>query len=472
MDIMTKSKIKIQTNVKKYLADTFTPVSLYLRLRDHFTHPVLLESNDFRNKEDCHSFIGLDAMATFEVQNGKIKCSYPDKSEKEFEVLNQESVSSQFKNFLSQFDVENTTEFGGFNGLFGHTNFDAVQYFDTIDFDASKRKMDIPDIRYTLYRYVISITHFKDEMYLIENLPTGETSNIEAVDRLINISTFPTFEFETVGEESSNLTDNEFKDLVKAGKQHCQRGDVFQIVFSRQFSQQFKGDDFNVYRVLRSINPSPYLFYFDYGDYKIFGSSPEAQMVIKDNTATVNPIAGTYKRTGNMEEDAIKAEELRIDPKENAEHIMLVDLARNDLGRHSTKVQVKELKDIQYFSHVIHLVSKVEGNLSEDTNPIQVFGDTFPAGTLSGAPKYKAIQLINKYENQNRSFYGGAIGFIDFNGNMNQAILIRSFLSKQNTLYCQAGAGIVISSDEEKELQEVNNKLGALKKALKEAEKV
>lgn len=259
-------------------------------------------------------------------------------------------------------------------------------------------------------------------------------------------------------------------ELVRTGKHHCQIGDVFQIVFSRQFSQQFKGDEFNVYRVLRSINPSPYLFYFDYGSFKILGSSPEAQMLIREGVARVNPIAGTYRRTGNNEVDAIKARELAEDPKEVAEHIMLVDLARNDLGRHATNVRVKKLKEIQFFSHVIHLVSTVEGDLEPGANPIQIFGDTFPAGTLSGAPKYKAIELINQYENQNRGFYGGSIGMLGFNGDITQAIVIRSFLSKDNTLFYQAGAGIVAASQEESELQEVNNKLGALKRALKEAE--
>ncbi len=468
----TLSKIKIKTVFRKSLADTVTPVTLFLKLRDHFTHPVLLESNDFRNKEDCHSFIGLDALATFEVQNGQIKITTPEGSEESHPVKDINTVPNFMKQFLNRFEVDAPDDFKGFNGLFGHTNFDAVQYFDSLEFDATKRKTDIPDIRYTLYRYVIGITHFKDELYLLENIPTGETETLDRVEKLVKQPTFSSYKFELKGEESSNLTDEEFKELVRKGKHHCQRGDVFQIVFSRQFQQQFQGDEFNVYRVLRSINPSPYLFYFDYGSYKIFGSSPEAQMVIKNGIATVNPIAGTYRRTGDEHEDAQRALDLAKDPKENAEHIMLVDLARNDLGRHSNQVRVKELKDIQFFSHVIHLVSKVEGELSDTTNPIQVFGDTFPAGTLSGAPKYRAIQLINQYENQNRSFYGGGIGYIDFNGNMNQAILIRSFMSRQNTLYYQAGAGIVISSNEDSETQEVNNKLGALTKALKEAEKI
>ena len=295
---------------------------------------------------------------------------------------------------------------------------------------------------------------------------------MQKLETLIKKPTFGTYNFELKGEETSNLTDEAYKKLVTLGKQHCQLGDVFQIVLSRQFQHRFLGDEFQVYRVLRSINPSPYLVYFDYGSYKIFGSSPEAQMIINEEVATVNPIAGTYRRSGDWEEDQRRAKALLADPKENAEHIMLVDLARNDLGRHCSKVEVKELKEVHFYSHVIHLVSKVEGQLDESSNPIQIFGDTFPAGTLSGAPKYKALQLINEYENQNRSFYGGGIGYIGFDGSMNQAIVIRSFMSKDNVLYYQAGAGIVAASDEESELQEVNNKLGALKKALEEAEKI
>ena len=466
----TKTKIVIKTKVRKFLADMITPVGLYLKVRDQFTDPVLLDSNDFRSKEDCSSFLGLDALASFEVKNGQIIQQFPNGHLQVATVQDVQSVPLAMNAFAQQFDLDYESEYRGFNGFFGHTNFDAVQYFDSLTFDKEKRKLYLPDIRYTFYRFVLSIDHFKDEIHVLENIPEGYDSRLDELERLINGPKINTHKFFLEGEEQSNLTDEEFKALVTAGKEHCQLGDVFQIVFSRQFSQKFMGDEFNVYRILRSINPSPYLFYFDYGDYKIFGSSPEAQMVIKQGVASVNPIAGTYRRSGDFEEDARRAIDLSKDPKENAEHIMLVDLARNDLGRHCQEVKVKELKDIQFFSHVIHLVSKVEGQLSEDSNPIRIFGDTFPAGTLSGAPKYKAIELINQYENQNRSFYGGAIGFIDFNGDMNQAILIRSFLSKNNTLFYQAGAGIVVASDEEKELQEVNNKLGALTKALKEAE--
>ncbi len=465
-------KIKLQAKVKRHLADMLTPVNLYLRLRDHFPNTILLENNDFRSIEDCFSFFGFDTIATFQVINHQIEMAYPNGQTIQKEVEDTQTVPKALKDFIDAFEVQYEQPYEGLNGLFGHTSFDGVKYFDTMTFPPEKRKIDIPDLRYHIYRFIIAFNHFKDEIYLLENIPEGGSSQMHEVEALLESRKYPVHHFRLAGEEYSNLTDDEFKHLVKVGKEHCQRGDVFQIVFSRQFSQRFQGDDFNVYRVLRSINPSPYLFYADFGSYRIFGSSPEAQMVIKEGIAQVNPIAGTYRRTGNKIEDAKNALDLMEDPKENAEHIMLVDLARNDLSRHAGNVRVKELKDIQFFSHVIHLVSTVEGDLAQQTNPIQVFGDTFPAGTLSGAPKYKAIELINHYENQNRGSYGGALGYIDFNGNMTQAIVIRSFLSLNNTLHYQAGAGIVVASDEEKELQEVNNKLGALTKALLEAEKI
>ncbi|HMQ50337.1 MAG TPA: anthranilate synthase component I family protein [Saprospiraceae bacterium] len=468
----TAQKTKLKVKTKRFLADTVTPVSLYLRARDRFTEPVLLENNDFRSKEDCYSFMGFDTIGFFEVKNGVIRSGFPSGLQQVAEVGDPLSVPDAMQFYLQSFDLDDTEAPNAFNGLIGYTGFDGVQYFDSLNFDPEKRKMDFPDLRYNLYRFILSINHFRDELIILENIPEGEHSRMHEMENLLQNQKVSTHEFKLNGAEKSNLSDQAFQQLVTLGKKHCQLGDVFQIVFSRQFSQHYTGDDFNVYRILRSINPSPYLFYADFGQFRIFGSSPETQMAIKNGIATVNPIAGTYRRSGSPEEDAQKALDLAADPKENAEHIMLVDLARNDLGKHADQVQVKKLKDIQFFSHVIHLVSKVEGRLSPDTNPIQVFGDTFPAGTLSGAPKYKAIELINQYENQNRGFYGGALGYVGFNGDMNKAILIRSFLSHHNTLYYQAGAGIVVSSDEEKELQEVNNKLGALKKAMLEAEKL
>ncbi len=468
MEATTLTKTKIQTLVKRRLADTFTPVSIYLKVRDKYKEAVLLESTDFRSRENCFSFVGVLPVATFSAQGAQLKYAFPDGSKQEIVLENLQTLPQLFNEFVQSFDVEAHPPV--MNGFLGHSSFEAVAYFDSLHFDAAKRKTDLPDFHYSLYRFMIAINHFNDELTILENIPEGETSQMEALETVLNSQSFGVYHFHRQGAETSNMTDEAFRNLVAVGKRHCKIGDVFQIVLSRRFSQPFTGDDFNVYRVLRSVNPSPYLFYFDYGNYKIFGSSPEDQLLIKNRVAQINPIAGTYRRTGNDEQDAQNALALTADPKENSEHIMLVDLARNDLGRHAHSVQVKQLKEIQYYSHVIHLVSKVQGQLNDDADSIEVFADTFPAGTLSGAPKYKAIKLIKEYEQENRHFYGGAIGYIGFNGDITHAIVIRSFLSKDNVLHCQAGAGIVESSVEEKELQEVNHKLGALKKALAGAE--
>ena len=375
-----------------------------------------------------------------------------------------------FDTFSKKIDVECSSELKSFNGLYGYTTFDSVQYFENIQFKNKKAASTIPEMQYSFYRFIIAINHFNDEMILIENLEVDEVSRLSEIETIIDTQSFNTQKFNIVENETSNCTNEEFIEYVRKAKTHCKRGDVFQLVLSRQFQQKFKGDEFNVYRALRSINPSPYLFYFDYGSFKLMGSSPEAQIKISEEKATINPIAGTFRRTGDMAEDIKLGKKLSEDKKETAEHVMLVDLARNDLSKHADNVTVEVFKEVQYFSHVIHLVSTVQGKIKG--KPIEIVGDTFPAGTLSGAPKYKAMQLIDKYENQSRGFYGGAIGIIGLDGSVNLAIAIRSFVSKNNVLYSQAGAGIVIHSDEEKELQEVNNKLAALKKALLLAENI
>ncbi len=462
-------KIAIKTACIEHTVEFDTPISLYLKLRDHFVNPILLESNIHLNPKNARSIIALDPIASFQVQGGVVRKELPYHQYEHYPLKHPLEVSDLFQSFIRQFEVEPTSDERLVNGFFGYSTFDSVQYFDTLQFDDAKRKMDIPDINYALYRYVIVTDHPRQLVYVVQNFLEGETPSFDLIEMLVAKQTFSTYNFKKVGEKESNLTDEQHRELIRKGKHHCKIGDVFQIVLSRQFRQSFIGDEFNVYRALRRINPSPYLFFFDLGSFKIFGSSPEAQMIIEGDVAKVNPIAGTYRRTGNELRDKELGTLLLNDPKEIAEHTMLVDLARNDLGRHAQKVEIEKLKELEYFSHVIHIVSTVKGHLPEGSNPIQIFGDTFPAGTLSGAPKYKAIQLINEYENQNRSYYGGAIGFIEFNGNMNQAILIRSFLSKDNTLYFQAGGGIVFKSNEDDEVQEVQNKLAALMKAIDEA---
>ena len=462
-------KITFNTVSKKQLSDTVTPVGLYLRLRDRYPNTLLLESSDYHSKEESFSFICIDPIIGMKADKDKFSIL------KKGEVLQTINIDSNFNQLFNDFIasiglncVQNDIK--TFNGLYGYTTYDSVQYFETIKLKVKESPSTIPMMQYSFYRFIIAINHFNDELILIENIEQGENSRLHEIETIIETQSFNTQKFDVVDTETSNCTNEEFKEYVKNAKNHCKKGDVFQLVLSRQFQQKFKGDEFNVYRALRSINPSPYLFYFDYGSFKLMGSSPEAQIKINKGKAIINPIAGTFRRTGDMAKDLKLGKKLSEDKKETAEHVMLVDLARNDLSKHSDNVEVEVFKEVQYFSHVIHLVSTVQGKIKG--NSIKIVGDTFPAGTLSGAPKYKAMQLIDKYENQSRGFYGGAVGFIGLDGSVNLAIAIRSFVSKQNVLYYQAGAGIVIHSNEEGELQEVNNKLAALKKALILAENI
>ncbi len=464
-------KYKLTTYHKKLLADTITPVSVYLRLRDYFPNSLLLESSDYHANDNSFSYICCNPIASIKVENEQITQQFPDGTESKETINKQTDVVEILDAFAKAFSSTPSSFKFINNGLFGYMSYDAVRYYEDLRITKKEDDLQVPDLYYAVYQNVIAINHFNNEAYVFCHSLDGK-DNTEIIADLIKTKSFAQFDFSRNGETTTSISDKDFKALVATCKTHCQRGDVFQIVPSKRFSQPFTGDEFNVYRALRSINPSPYLFYFDYGDFKIFGSSPEAQIIVQDNQAEIHPIAGTFKRTGNDEQDAQLAKELALDEKENSEHVMLVDLARNDLSRNGHNVTVDTNREIQFFSHVIHLVSKVTATLKEGSNTLQVVADTFPAGTLSGAPKHMAMQLIEKYEAVNRDFYGGAIGFMDFSGNFNHAIIIRSFLSKNHNLHYQAGAGIVAGSEPEKELQEVYNKLGALTKALELAEEI
>ncbi|MGX7668460.1 anthranilate synthase component I family protein [Flavobacterium pedocola] len=460
---------KLHTHYKQILADTITPVSIYLKIRDKFPNSLLLESNDYHSNENSFSYICCNPTANIKVENGAITTTFPDGNTTNKPIQSQNDVVEAVQEFTSRFETEKNDFKFITNGLFGFTSYDAVRYFENVSIEKKTSDLQIPDLYYAVYQNIIAINHFKNEAFIFSHSFDNQ-NNITEIEQLIQSKNFASYSFTKEGGSASNLSDDDFKTNVALAKKHCQRGDVFQLVLSRRFTQGFKGDEFNVYRALRSVNPSPYLFFFDYGNFKIMGSSPEAQLVIKNRKAEIHPIAGTFKRTGNDQNDALLAKQLTEDPKENSEHVMLVDLARNDLSRNGHKVQVEKYREVQFFSHVIHLVSKVSGQLHEKATTMQVVADTFPAGTLSGAPKHKALQLIETIENTNRNFYGGAIGFMDFDGNFNHAIMIRTFLSKNHQLHYQAGAGITINSSEENELQEVYNKLGALNKALDLAE--
>jgi len=454
---------KIITTITKTLSDTHTPVGLYLKLRDNYPGSFLLESSDYKSKENSYSYLCLNPISSFVVDQHQTKITYPDGTKK--------IISSALGNPINELQkykdailTDPIKEEFIINGLFGYTSYDAIPLFNKIKF--KKGTFNQPLIQYHFFKFVIVFNHFNNELFIIENKLDNEVSVVEELKNKINNLNIPYYAFQKNAEETSNYTDEEFLNLIEEGKKHCYYGNVFQVVLSRKFKQKFKGDDFNVYRALRSINPSPYLFYFDYGTFKVFGSSPEAQLTISDKKAYIHPIAGTFKRSGNKTKDLELAMQLNEDPKENAEHTMLVDLARNDLSKNSKAVKVEQFKHVEFYSHVIHLVSKVSGELDEVDNPLKILADTYPAGTLSGAPKMMAMKIINELENDNRGLYGGAIGILGLDGRFNHAIIIRSFLSENNTLNYQAGCGVVIKSNNQSELMEINNKVSALKKAI------
>ena len=459
---------KYTTASRTLLADLYTPVGIYMRLRDIYPQSALMESSDYHDSNNSHSFIGINPIASVAISHGEAICNFPNGKTTRHEVNKDYKADKAINAFISRFKVEG--EYASYCGLYGYTAFNAVRYFEDIAVkDTTMEKNDAPDMMYILYRDIIVFDHFNNKLTIVT---LGEESALDDIYRQMNKANVHAYDFHPTGETTSPLTDEEHKANIRRGIKHCLRGDVFQIVIARRFIQKYEGDDFKLYRALRSINPSPYLFYFDFGGFRIFGSSPETPCRIEGRTAYIDPIAGTTKRTGDAEADRNAAEYLRNDAKENAEHVMLVDLARNDLSRNCHDVKVDFYKDLQYYSHVVHLVSRVSGTLDEGADPIKAFIDTFPAGTLSGAPKVRAMQLISEIEPHNRGAYGGCIGFIGLNGSLNQAITIRTFVSRNGELWFQAGGGIVAKSDEEYELQEVNNKLGALRRAILMAEKM
>ena len=475
-----------QTTSRTILADLYTPVSVYMRLRDIYPQSALMESSDYHDKDNSRSFIGINPVASVAIGHNVATVTYPDGSVMK-RPLDADFGSAEAIHALIDY-IHVKGDHAHLCGLYGYTSFNAVRYFENINVkDETLEKNDAPDLLYIMYKDIIVFDHFNNQLTVIglsEDAKDTGDSGLSEIFKAMNRSNVQAYDFHPVGDVRSTLTDEEHKANIRRGIQHCLRGDVFQIVLSRRFIQQYEGDDFRLYRALRSINPSPYLFYFDFGGFRIFGSSPETHCRIEGGRAYIDPIAGTTKRTGDVEKDKQGAEFLRNDPKENAEHVMLVDLARNDLSRNCHNVRVEYYKDIQYYSHVIHLVSRVSGELdgpaecertvgkSSGADPIKTFIDTFPAGTLSGAPKVRAMQLISEYEPHNRGAYGGCIGYIGFDGSLNQAITIRTFVSRNGELWFQAGGGIVAKSNEEYELQEVNNKLGALRRAIIMAEKM
>lgn len=458
------------TYIRVLPADLYTPVGVFLKLRDIFQDSVLLESSDFHAADNSFSYIGLDPLSIFSVEHDQVVIrSFQEQGAKRFQLDQGHDLFELFNIYQHSFQ-ELSGSTGIANGLLGYISYNAVKHFDRFDFSVNAH--EIPDLRFIFYRYLIAFNHYTDQLVIYENVPEGNESTIDRLLTLIKNRHVAIYPFNPSPEETSTITDADYLRMAEQGIAHCLRGDVFQVVLSRRFSRHYTGDDFGVYRMLRNVNPSPYLFYFDYGDFRMFGSSPEAQLVVKNGLARINPIAGTFRRSGKDEEDREIARRLADDPKENAEHVMLVDLARNDLSRHASAVQVEKYREIHYYSHVIHLVSQVSGQLNEKPNSLRLLADSFPAGTLSGAPKHRAISIIHELEPHPRGFYGGCAGFIGFNGDINTTITIRTFLSMNNTLHYQAGAGVVAASSPASELAEVGHKLGALRRAIELAKEL
>jgi len=463
--------LRFHTHIQKLLSDLTTPVSVFLKLREHFPEILLLESSDYSSREDSQSFICFDPLLTLScIDKDYLLHNHMDSSSDSDFAKDAVRAVDKFLSMVKTSPMEENA--GRFSGIFGYTGFDMVSEFEHIAFNTEKPGYAIPGLRYDFFRYLVVFDHFYEELFLVEHVPEGSEVTLPHILSIISRQDHQTYGFHLIGDEQQNMTDDDYMAMVGQARHHCARGDVFQMVLSRRYSRSFRGDEFNVYRALRSVNPSPYLFYYDYSDFRIFGSSPEAQMIVSGQMAEIHPIAGTFRRTGDDRQDQSLAEKLLEDPKENAEHIMLVDLARNDLSKNCRDVKVASYREVQFFSHVIHLVSRVTGRLREGVSAYRVFADTFPAGTLSGAPKHKALQIIDRLEPTARAFYGGGLGMIHLNGDLNHAIIIRSFLSMQHTLYYQAGAGIVMDSVAENEKQEVGNKLAALNKALLASEKL
>lgn len=468
--------MNIQTACHTVIADLTSPVAVYLRLRDRFPRCLLLESSDYRGEDDCRSFICCDPIAQLSIDRGVVRVSKLDKEDSPRAAKRGTGFREEISQFLGSFTLKSgPLPKGVVNGAFGYASFEAIELMESISLTKPRNDdVAIPEVSFTVYRYILAFNPFRNEVHVVENSVEGAPAPLsrEQLLRAAFDSPVRTFPFRPIGTETSVVPDEDFLELVRACKRHIARGDVFQIVPSRRYLQEFEGDDFQVYRALRTINPSPYLFYGDFGGYRLFGSSPEAQIIIRGRTAGIYPIAGTTKRSGDEDHDRIAIEKLLDDPKENAEHCMLVDLARNDLSRHCRGVKVTRFRFVQKFSHVTHLVSEVEGNLPQVGLAPQIVSDTFPAGTLSGAPKYRALELLDELEPIRRGHYGGCVGFFGFNGDAVFGIMIRSFLSINKRLVYQAGMGVVHDSIPESELNEAHAKLGALRAAISRAQEL
>lgn len=474
---------------REFAADLETPVSVYVKLMDEVGPSFLLESVEGGERVGRYSFVGVNPRAMLAL-NGRTVTDMRHGKEIVTELPEGTDFLDVLKAEVERFQLANIPSLPRFvGGAVGYLGYDVVRYFERLP-ETAESVLSIPDALYMLADLLVVFDHARHHLMILANARVGETdietAYVDAIQRIETVSERLLRPLPAVprkrwgsrrqpsGKIDSNMAPERYEAMVSQAKEHIAAGDIFQVVLSQRFSRQTSAHPFAIYRALRMLNPSPYMFYFDFGqlDIQVIGASPEMHVRLEDGKAHVRPIAGTRPRGQTEAEDKALAEELLADPKELAEHVMLVDLGRNDIGRVSEygTVKVRDQMIIERYSHVMHIVSHVEGKMTGDMDAYDLMRATFPAGTVSGAPKVRAMEIIEDLEGQRRSMYAGAVGYFGYDGSMDTCIAIRTMLMQGETVYVQAGAGIVADSDPATEHQECVNKAKALMVAVERAE--
>lgn len=472
-------KHKIVPVFKQVLSDLLTPVAAWAHLCNHSKYGFILESVEKGNNYSRFSYLGIDPKTIIKLENNVtlIETNGNQSIIKEpfIEVIDKIQKEYQYKK------IEDLPPFTG--GLIGYLNYEMVEHFDNIPIN-SKSELNLPKSLFMLFEDIIIFDHLKGTSIILSNIIIDKKETLlnqydhahEKIDRigekLHSRIEYQTPRYNSNQELSTNLNEKDFKNIVLKAKSYIEEGEIFQVVLSRKFKQKINSEPVTIYRALRTINPSPYMFHLKVNDFDIIGASPELMVKIKDSDIEIRPIAGTRPRGKNKKEDDLLSKQLISDKKELAEHLMLLDLGRNDVGKVSEfgSVKVTESMKIEKYSHVMHIVSSIKGKLDKDIRSLDALISGFPAGTVTGAPKIRAMEIINELENETRDIYSGAVCFIDFNNNINSCIAIRTLIIKDKNAHFQAGAGIVYHSDPSSEYEETLNKAKAIINAIKFAE--
>ena len=464
---------------KKILADLLTPISAYMRLAKKSDYAFILESVEKGEQYGRYSFIGRNPLLILQSENEKTHI-WKDGNWQEYNSGFLEILRSTQQKYKAP-KLNGLPHFTG--GLVGFLGYESISWVEDIPI-YNQDELQCPDALFMLFHEVIAFDHLQNQIILFSNVQIENGTDLEKAYADANLridemgeDLHTDIDYQTPAqlEQSklhSNFTQTKFEDAVQKAKEHIKAGDVFQLVLSQRFRRQTSVDPLTMYRALRSINPSPYMFHLKLNDFDIIGASPELLVKVEDDEIEIRPIAGTRERGDNAEADKDLEDDLLKDEKERAEHLMLVDLGRNDVGRAAEfdSVNVKEFMVVEYYSHVMHIVSDVRGKLREGKDIFDALYSGFPAGTLTGAPKIRAMEIIHDLEPSRRGVYSGAIGYFDFTGDMNTCIAIRTMVMKDGTVYFQSGAGIVYDSDPEKEFEETVNKAKAINAAIDLAE--